>query len=194
MLFIGKRTKRCTKCGEVKPLDAFHVRTASKDGRTSACKECELAPYRAQSVAWQQRAELTARGMKRCAKCGEAKPFEEFPRDARKKDGRRSRCKACRAEYRRQHPGMPGTSRRLRRKYGIALTEYDDLLEIQGNGCAICGMSPEENGRRLAVDHNHEMGEVRGLLCTNCNLGIGNFRDDPSLTSKATDYLLLEQE
>ncbi len=77
----------------------------------------------------------------------------------------------------------------LRRNYGITLADYDRILDDQNNGCAICGKTPEENKQRLAVDHNHTTGEVRGLLCKNCNTAIGLLGDNPSTLRLATRYL-----
>jgi hypothetical protein len=76
----------------------------------------------------------------------------------------------------------------LKRKYGLTLEEYDALLEEQAGGCAICG-GTNPSGFRLAVDHNHETGEVRGLLCTNCNFVLGYSHDDPALLRKTIRYL-----
>jgi hypothetical protein len=78
----------------------------------------------------------------------------------------------------------------LRNAYGISLEEYDNMLESQLGCCAICAMTPEKNGRRLDVDHCHETGRVRGLLCASCNLGIGKFKDNPSLLAEAIKYLV----
>jgi Autographiviridae endonuclease VII len=79
---------------------------------------------------------------------------------------------------------------RLRRTYGISADEFDDLIRKQGGGCAIC-KAPVGDGadRPLYVDHCHESGKVRGLLCSSCNFGIGKFRDDVSLLTRAIDYL-----
>lgn len=77
----------------------------------------------------------------------------------------------------------------LQRKYGITLAEYDDMLESQAGGCAICGATPEENGKRLCVDHDHETDEVRGLLCNGCNVGLGRFLDNPALLRSAANYV-----
>lgn len=82
--------------------------------------------------------------------------------------------------------------RHLRRKYGISLEDYDRMLAAQAGGCAICGKRPDEQqryDRYLHVDHNHETGEVRGLLCDQHNLLLGRFNDDPNLIRRAADYL-----
>jgi hypothetical protein len=76
----------------------------------------------------------------------------------------------------------------LRRRYGIDADEYTRLLEAQGEVCAICGGS-NPSGHRLAVDHCHARGVVRGLLCHSCNSGLGKLRDDPDLLRLAIAYL-----
>jgi len=63
------------------------------------------------------------------------------------------------------------------------------LLVAQGYKCAICGIDARELQRELSVDHSHDTDEVRGLLCGHCNIGLGNFRDDVELLSKAIEYL-----
>ena len=82
--------------------------------------------------------------------------------------------------------------RRLRRDYGITLDEYNRILQEQGGGCGICGVvearSKSGNGR-LHVDHDHETGKTRGLLCDTCNRGIGQLGDDPERVKAAVRYL-----
>jgi len=75
--------------------------------------------------------------------------------------------------------------------YGITVAEYDRLYAEQAGGCAICGESCP-TGRRLAVDHDHDTGRVRGLLCARCNNGLGNFQDDPDRLRLAVAYLTRE--
>ena len=86
----------------------------------------------------------------------------------------------------------------LLRKFGITLERYHEMKAAQGGGCAICGKDetrPIGKGVRakapmyLAVDHDHETGEVRGLLCGHCNMGLGHFRDSSALLTKAALYL-----
>ena len=74
------------------------------------------------------------------------------------------------------------------KKYGLAKGDYEQMLEAQGGLCAICGQPPG-SGRRLDVDHDHQTGTVRGLLCSACNTGLGLFRDDPSALAGAIRYL-----
>jgi hypothetical protein len=79
----------------------------------------------------------------------------------------------------------------LIKKYGLTLEEYDAKLEAQGGACAICG-STEPRGRwnrHFAVDHCHETGEPRGLLCGGCNVMLGNAGDSPARLRVAAEYL-----
>jgi hypothetical protein len=73
------------------------------------------------------------------------------------------------------------------RKYGLRQSAYALLIHTQGNKCVICGASP--NGKPLAVDHCHETRRVRGLLCQQCNLGLGRFKDNTDLLLAAAAYL-----
>jgi len=84
----------------------------------------------------------------------------------------------------------PGVSDSARRKFGLSKDDIDDILEKQKHKCAICGIDFRD-GYKPVVDHNHKTGEFRGLLCTNCNLGIGMLGDNPRTLDNACDYLLL---
>lgn len=77
----------------------------------------------------------------------------------------------------------------LQRDFGITLDDYNKLLNKQNECCCICHKHQSEFKIKLAVDHNHETGEVRGLLCTNCNNGLGRFKDNKDLLSEAIKYL-----
>lgn len=78
------------------------------------------------------------------------------------------------------------------KKYGINIVTYEFMLQEQDGKCWICGL--EDNEGKLAVDHDHNTGEVRGLLCRNCNRGLGMFRDDPTLLLKAHKFLTREYQ
>jgi hypothetical protein len=75
----------------------------------------------------------------------------------------------------------------LKNRYGIMEFDYEQLAQQQNNKCAICGVSPEN--KRLDLDHCHTTKKIRGLLCNNCNRGLGHFKDNPQLLTKAIEYL-----
>ncbi|GAA3729966.1 hypothetical protein GCM10022239_03230 [Leifsonia bigeumensis] len=77
---------------------------------------------------------------------------------------------------------------RLKAKFGITIEEYERMLAMQDGRCRICGTLPAEK-RRLAVDHDHATGEIRGLLCSHCNTALGFMGDDVTRLSAAIGYL-----
>jgi hypothetical protein len=77
----------------------------------------------------------------------------------------------------------------IKRKYGITLSDYDKMLEKQNGQCAICGTRKVPNCGRFVVDHDHSSGKIRGLLCSNCNTGLGLLGDDPQTLESALTYL-----
>jgi hypothetical protein len=93
-------------------------------------------------------------------------------------------------EWREKHPGWKRDCD-LRNAYGITLELFHRLLEMQHGGCAICETKHVEGDKHksLHVDHDHKTGEIRGLLCSNCNHGIGKFKDDPEQLRRAAEYL-----
>lgn len=125
--------------------------------------------------------------MKRCPACGEFKSFEDFPRNRSARDGLATYCKPChnaigRANRAKRH----GSSRHyhLIHRYGIGAADVDRMIEDQGGVCAICATGKPEH-----VDHDHATGVVRGILCFNCNGGLGQFHDDPARLAAAITYL-----
>lgn len=81
----------------------------------------------------------------------------------------------------------------IKKKYDMTLEEYSTLLESQDNSCAICGthvsMASLGSGNHLHIDHNHETNEVRGLLCWDCNTGIGKLKDSVEILQSVILYL-----
>lgn len=119
-----------------------------------------------------------------------------FDMDKQKKDGFHSQCKLCRKSdknlYYKNNTNLI-RNKRMRLDFGIDLDDYNRILELQNNLCAICENSPL-NSRRFNVDHCHKTGRVRGLLCDNCNLGIGKFKDDTTLLKYAISYLISKND
>lgn len=95
--------------------------------------------------------------------------------------------KNYRAEYRKENPNY-FRSKHLYYTFGITLEKYEIMLKKQGGLCAICSKVCV-SGKNLAVDHCHETGKIRGLLCANCNRGIGCFSDKKEIVEKALNYL-----
>ncbi len=142
-----------------------------------------------------------------CNKCYIVQPLTEFYANTRSSDGHAYTCKTCicanSRQWRLDHPGRQGEldralrkknpdkyrEQRLQKVYGLTLSDYQTILDEQGGGCAICGATTNANGRRLSVDHNHETGQIRGVLCSNCNTGIGHLRDSRDILLAAIAYL-----
>lgn len=96
--------------------------------------------------------------------------------------------------YRRENPEAARLTVRnatLRKKYGIVVADYDRMLAAQGGVCKICLTSEwvETTGRAFHVDHCHQTGRIRGLLCQACNTSLGKFKDSPALLRAAAAYL-----
>lgn len=124
---------------------------------------------------------------KRCFRCGLVKPLSEFNRNRSRVDGHQPDCQPCRraaekGRKRRQFTVPPDLKGKVTRDH------FDALMREQGGVCAICGDACRL-GRRLAIDHCHTTGEVRGLLCSQCNSGIGLLGDRRDLLLAAADYL-----
>ncbi len=110
---------------------------------------------------------------------------------ARRRARHRENLEENRAKHREyyQHRKEQIKMNKVKSTYGLSVEEFAALLEQQGGVCAICGGVNRDGNRALAIDHDHETGEVRGLLCGDCNRGLGCFKDNPSLMMIAIGYL-----
>lgn len=130
---------------------------------------------------------MTTPTSKKCNGCGREQPLERFWRNKKGRFGRYSLCRDCPSGLIAAHQRATRSSS-LKSKYGIDIDEYERIWYSQGGRCAVCNRRGGSRG--LAVDHNHETNQVRGLLCGECNMGLGRFHDNPVLLSRATEYLL----
>jgi hypothetical protein len=149
---------------------------------------------------------------KTCNKCGMEQPVTEFFKSGKNKSGKekiRGDCKTCAkkstrewqiknkseynnymASWRAKNPSKQHSAE-IKRRYGLTILEYDQILINQGYRCKICDKKhdPLTKRGRLYVDHDHSTRRVRGLLCGKCNVAIGNFDDNVKLLEKAIEYL-----
>ncbi|WP_329389638.1 endonuclease VII domain-containing protein [Streptomyces sp. NBC_01716] len=161
------------------PVSAFASNKSRPDGLQTNCRECAAGYHRRRQEARGRtvRAKVPVpRGYKRCPQCGEAKAYSEWELNPTSSDGYASYCKPCRATRNRQSY--------FKRKYGITMAERDEMISSQMGICVICLSAPAAH-----VDHCHETGRVRGVLCFNCNSAIGKLGDNPDTLRRATAYL-----
>ncbi|MEV0442738.1 endonuclease VII domain-containing protein [Streptomyces spectabilis] len=171
--------KKCSTCQQVLPASAFAANRARPDGLQANCRECAAEYYKrrqaAQGKKVREKVEVPE-GHKLCRTCNEIKPHSEWHRNATASDGLSTRCKACRA--------VQGREGHLKRQYGLTEAQRDEMIAAQKGLCVICLKAPPAH-----VDHCHETGKVRGVLCFNCNSAIGKLGDDPDALRRAISYL-----
>ena len=131
--------------------------------------------------------------MRKCRTCGVEKELEEFYKSGRKgkPEERHTECKECaKARVKANHCPIRARGNDLKRNYGITLDDYDKMYKQQNGCCAICQRT-EPGGKwgHFAVDHNHETGAVRALLCNNCNTMLGLSQDSSNILRRAAKYL-----
>jgi hypothetical protein len=142
---------------------------------------------------------------KSCKICSVRKNFIDFHKNLNA-DGRYNVCKKCHYERNQKVRKDPKHKERFKqyqksnamfRRYGIILSQYEEMVEKQNNKCLICGNEPLIDGkiqnRSLHIDHCHKTGKIRGLLCHLCNRGIGLFRERKDLIEKALKYIKKHQ-
>ncbi len=186
-------SKFCRDCRSERPLDEFTRNRNSKDGYAFYCRAHARQRHQTSRDLRtggprkrHPRGMVIPPGYKWCPDCGEIQPLSAFGRNAATKSGVTSYCKPCHNARGRKAKELVGGERtyHLRRRYGITGEEADAMLERQDGLCAICRSAPAAH-----VDHDHETGAVRALLCFNCNGGLGQFRDDPLLLQLAAAYV-----
>lgn len=135
--------------------------------------------------------------MKTCRVCNYTQDNSRFPQNLSYKDGLATICKSCSAQQAKlRRESNPSHYKALKFKAPIETIQY--LLSRQV--CDICGEPEKQKDhrtkqvRRLAIDHDHMTGKVRGILCSDCNTGLGKYRDNIQLLGKAIEYLKQHQD
>jgi hypothetical protein len=184
--------KLCKSCDITKELSEFYVDRGTKDGLNFYCKSCISAKrtkYRAENIDHFRKinyeslkrrrkesyGEVTLEE-KKCSGCLQVKPVNEYNRNSSASHGIESKCRMCQGKY--------VYARHIEKTYGISIDEYNLMVEASGGRCAIC-----QRLSVLVIDHNHTTGKVRGLLCKNCNFGIGLLGDSIDTLRSAQSYL-----
>ena len=197
--------KLCTACGETKPFEQFHKDRSQPTGLNIYCKPCVCA--RVKKYASRPPRNPTPEGTKRCCRCKETKTLDLFHKSSREYLGVGRHCKTCSYELHKnwieknpkkaaalQKKWRDTNPRRskdhgLKQKYGLPMGAFEKMLKEQGGRCKLCGTDKPGGKGDFHVDHCHTEGHVRGLLCHNCNVGIGNFHHDISKLELAIAYI-----
>ena len=134
--------------------------------------------------------------LKICKGCSEAKEKKEFSARSNRKIGRSSWCKPCLNQWRIASKmtdpikwANSNFAADLKKNYGLTVEQYNKMYADQNGLCGCCGASSGAFNRRLHVDHDHVSNQVRGLLCTRCNPGLGYFEDSIEKLEMAILYL-----
>ena len=154
----------------MKPLSDFYKMKGMRDGYRNECRACGLRQKHERYIANPEPAKRRVREWQ----LANPDRYQESQRRC-KESGGKSRSN------RKSH---------LKRTFGLAPDQYDAKLQSQGGVCLICQQPPAE-GQFLDVDHDHTTGRPRGLLCRNCNEGLGQFREDPFLLAAAAGYPIM---
>lgn len=170
------KSKVCSKCKETKTLDQYSLNRPNC--YRAECKTCQLSynkRYRKDNphiyISWENKNRERRNAQRR---------------ERRRRPGGRNADKV----YISKQTPEKRKEYKLKANYGITLNDYNEILRLQHGVCAICASAtPGRAGSYLHVDHCHITKKVRGLLCDNCNKGLGHFRDTTSLLNAAIKYL-----
>lgn len=167
--------KKCNRCDTEKPLTEFRKASKESDGHQYSCRLCT------QKMTRLSRAKHYEAEKERAWERRHSTPEKLSAHNARSKSWR-------------THNPDKEKDIHLKKKYGITLITYREMLDIQEGKCAICQQHQSEKSRDLSVDHDHATGIVRGLLCGNCNFAIGYLGDNPDNCIRAAAYLAFHKE
>lgn len=192
--------KQCTSCGQAKNLSEFNKQKSHKDGLRSHCRDCQnLAGRKYHNIrkADNQYRLQKRQAVRRSYEKNRAKRLtytRKIWQENREQESARSK------KWRNSHPeqharnhkhwAMKNKTRlkeyRFFKAYGITLEQKEEIFNRQNRACVICGttISPQWH-----MDHSHKTNTPRGVLCGNCNVGLGMFRDSIQALAKAIQYL-----
>lgn len=169
------KVENCKRIIIAKGYCMLHYARVRRTGKPGPAEPhtSRMNPHKEENV------ELLKEKRKRCAKCNRVKGLHLFYKRGEHQTGK---CKSCKKDEDTSQAQLKGAIK----KYGLSVDDFQALLDYDDGCCWICG---GKSTRRLAVDHNHENGNVRGLLCMRCNGILARWKDDPEIALKAFTYL-----
>jgi Recombination endonuclease VII len=175
--------KTCPRCEEAKPASGYGRNRSRPDGLSFYCLQCNRARNNRWYLEHRQALGKTVRdrswvpdGFRWCPSCEQAVAVEDYTRNIGTSSGFGSRCRRC--------ANAANSVGYFYRTYKMTQVQLDALRAAQDDRCAICGDAGPAH-----LDHDHDAGHVRQLLCQRCNHGLGLFRDDPAVLRIAAEYV-----
>lgn len=176
--------KQCTKCLKQKPYSDFHKKKQINDGYAYHCKECVRSYDSKEHDSKRVYPKKYLDGKMHCRSCNEYFDKDKFTM----RKGNTARCNDCAILY--QHT-------RTVKKHGITYDKYLEIFNSQNGKCKICKLEEQSYRSRLSIDHDHaccpgynSCGKcIRGLLCSSCNMILGNAKDNVDILKAAIKYL-----
>lgn len=204
---LDANEKTCSRCKESKSLDNFFNDKTKWDGLRTVCKACCSSyyfskrkdvmkeynkKYREQNkekiAAFQKEYRKRPEVIRRIEKRKTDPKWQQKRKEYYEKRKTDPEWQQKQKEYRAEKYESSNRDKLYQQRYGITVEEYEEMLESQNHSCAICGTT-DSGRRRFAIDHDHETGKVRGLLCDKCNMFVGHSQDDDELMRKFVAYL-----
>lgn len=178
--------KKCTCCGESKPLEDYYLVNKKSHKRVARCKKCAvkaaISDYKANEA--KKKEYLREYNVKN-------KELLRIKRAARYQANKE--LHASRGRKWREANADKQRDYSFKKTYGISVEEYEAMALARDNKCELCS-GTNVDGRRLSVDHCHASGKIRGLLCNSCNLALGMFKDDIAVLERAINYVRRHRE
>lgn len=186
--------RKCKICNEVKnlsefPIDKTKTHKTYKNGNPVCSVNCKLCFFKDHSktkryLTTQENVELLENNLRKCSTCNQVKNISEFWKNGTT-TGISSKCAKCDRERKRKTQiSSRSRDKEAAKRYNISLEEYDNWINKNPN-CNICGIKLEQPH----IDHDHNSGKVRGVLCKSCNWGIGHMNDNVDILKSAINYL-----
>jgi len=201
------KTKTCSKCGKEKAVTEFGVDNSRQDDLNGRCKKCHNLISRETTVRRRLgtktqflRPIAIHNDMHWCATCKKVHHKSKFNCSSTSKSGLNNSCKLSNSlAYKKsrksllEHKGIAYKHscrmRAMKQNYGLTEPQFQDLMNLQKGVCKICSKDFGLQKKSAFVDHDHLTGDVRGLLCQQCNSLLGYARDDIHVLLKAATYL-----